>query len=107
MLQMLAELTKGWFFEPMEKFKDFFYNGEEVAKLIELGGCVEFGSTNGQTFTIYDTVENRKHIRYECCFTTIFDIPVIQNVYGDNGKLYEYDFDKCYDELEAVAALDF
>lgn len=102
MLQMLTELTKGWFFEPMEKFKNFFFNGEEVARLIDLDGCVEFGSTNGQTFIIYDTVRNLKHIRYECYFTTVFDIPVIENVYSENGKLYEYDFDKCYDELAEI-----
>ena len=97
MLQMLSELTKGWFFKPMEKFKDYFINASEVLEKINVSDCVEFGSTNNQTFNIYDISDSRKHIKYSCCFTTLFDFPVVQNVYDINGKLlYEYDFETWY-----------
>lgn len=102
MLQMLSELTKGWFFESIEKFSVYFINASEVIKKIDISNCVEFGSTNNQTFNIYDISDGRKHIKYSCCFTTLFDLPVIQNVYAADSKLlYEYDFEKWYNIAES------
>ena len=105
MLQMLNVLTEGMLFAQMEKFENFFINGAEVLAEIDTSGCIEFGTTNGQTIIIYDLAEDgRKHIRYECCFSILFDLPVIQNVYGRDGKLYEYKFDKWYHRAETMMA---
>ena len=45
--------------------------------------------------------DGRKHIKYSCMFTKIYDEIVIQNVYSNNGKEFEYDFSKTFDEIEA------
>lgn len=102
MLEMLFELTKDMWYEPMEKFVDIVYNAAEIIPLIDTENCVEFGTNNSQTLLIYDIVDNRKHIKYSCSITHIFDKLVIQNVYSKDGKIYEYDFDKIYDELEVM-----
>ena len=98
MLQMLAELTKGWFFMPMSEFEDYFLNGAEVLKAIDANGCVEFGTTNGQEILIYDLADNgRKHIRYSCSFTELFNLPVIENAYSKQGNEYScFNYDKWY-----------
>lgn len=66
-----------------------------------LGAWCEFGTLNGQELLIYeiDPADNRKHIKYSCSITHIYGKLVLQNVYSADGKLYEYDFDRIYDEL--------
>ena len=99
MIGMLNELTKGMWFEPMSKFSQIVYNADEIIPLIDYDDCVEFGTNNGQELLIFDEVNGRKHIRYSCSMTTIFDELVLQNVWDKNGQVYEYDFDAIYDEL--------
>ena len=98
MLQMLAELTKGWFFMHMSEFEDYFLNGAEVLKAIDANGCVEFGTDNGQEILIYDLAnDGRKHIRYSCSFTELFNFPIIENAYSKQGNEYTgFNYDKWY-----------
>lgn len=99
MLNNLYELTKGMWFEPMDKFSDVVYNADEIIPVIDYDECVEFGTNNGQELLIYDEVNGRKHIRYSCSMTTIFDELVLTNVWDKSGQLYECDYDAIYDEL--------
>lgn len=99
MIGMLNELTKGMWFEPMSKFSQIVYNADEIIPLIDYDDCVEFGTNNGQELLIYDEVNGRKHIRYSCSMTTIFNELVLTDVWDNNGQVYECDYDAIYDEL--------
>lgn len=108
MLQMLAELTKGWFFRPMSDFTKLVLNGEEVLKAIDTTGCVEFGTFNGQQLIIYDlSADGRKHIRYSCTMTTFYDYIVLEDAYSQNGNEYtNFDWDKWYNIAGQKAATE-
>lgn len=101
MLEMLRELTASMWFEPMQNFAQLVYNAAEILPVIEAEKCVEFGTINGQELLIYeiDPADNRKRIKYSCSITHIYGKLVLQNVYSADGELYEYDFDRIYDEL--------
>ena len=98
MLQMLAELTKGWFCLPMSEFSKYILNGGEVLKAIDTDDCIEFGSFDGQEILIYElTADGRKHIRYSCSYTEFFGYPVIENAYTKDGNKYpHFDWNKWY-----------
>lgn len=104
MLELLRALTANMWFEPMENFEQLVYNAAEILPVIEAEKCVEFGTNNGQELLIYeiDPADNRKRIKYSCSITHIFGKLILQNVYSRDGKLYEYDFDKVYDELKSM-----
>lgn len=95
----LVSLTKGMWFEPMNKFKSVVYNADEIIPKIDFDSCVEFGTNNGQELIIYDKQDGRKHIRYSCSMTTMFDKLVITDVWDKSGCVYECDWDVIYDEL--------
>ena len=99
MVNMLYDLTQNMWFEPMNKFSDIVYNADEIIPVIDFDDCVEFGTNNGQELLIYDEVNGRKHIKYSCSMTTIFDELVITDVWDENGQVYECDYDAIYDEL--------
>ena len=95
----LVSLTKGMWFEPMSKFKSIVYNADEIIPKIDFNSCVEFGTNNGQELIIYDKQDGRKHIRYSCSMTTMFDELVITDVWDKSGCVYECDWDAIFDEL--------
>ena len=99
MVNMLYDLTQSMWFEPIDKFSEVVYNADEIIPVIDLDDCVEFGTNNGQELLIYDEVNGRKHIKYSCSMTTIFDELVITDVWDKNGQVYECDYDAIYDEL--------
>ena len=102
MVSMLNELTKGWWFYPINKFQSVVYNAEDMLRYIDISDCVEFGTTNGQEVLIYDLSEDgRKHIKYSCSMTTVFNEVVLENAYSDAGLEYEADMDAIWDELSA------
>ena len=106
MLQMIAELTKGWFFLPMSDFTKLILNGEEVLKAIDATDCIEFGTFNRQQLIIYDlSADGRKHIRYSCTMTTLYDYIVLENVYSQNGNEYtDFNWEKWYNIAGEKAA---
>ena len=99
----LLYLTQNMWFEPIDKFSDVIYNGAEIMNSVDLSDCVEFGTNNGQEILIYDTTsDGRKHIKYSCSTTTMFDELVITDVWDDSGCVYECDWDAIWDELAAI-----
>ena len=102
-VNMLAELTKSSFFYPMEKFTEVIGNHEDVLKHINISDCVEFGTFNGQVLLIYNISDNgRKHIKYSCSMTTMFDMVVLENAYSSNEKCFEFDYDNTFDFIESL-----
>ena len=108
MLQMLAELTKNWFFFPMSEFSKYILNGEEVLKAIDATDCIEFGTFNRQQLIIYDlSADDRKHIRYSCTMTTFYDYIVLEDAYSQNGNEYtDFNWDKWYNIAGGKAAAE-
>lgn len=107
MLQMLVELTKGWFFLPMSDFTKLILNGEEVLKAIDVIGCVEFGTFNGQQLIIYESADGRKHIRYSCTMTTFYDYIVLEDAFSQNGNEYTtFNWEKWYNLAGQKAAAE-
>lgn len=98
MLQMLAELTKGWFCLPMSEFSKYILNGGEVLKAIDTDDCIEFGTFDGQELFIYDLSEDgRKHIRYSCTLTKFYNCLVLENAYSTKGNAYTtFNWEKWY-----------
>ena len=95
----LLYLTHNMWFEPMSKFSQTIYNADEIIPLIDFDECVEFGTLNGQTLLIYDMHGDRKHIKYSCSMTTMFDQIVLTDVWDENGQIYACDWDAIWDEL--------
>lgn len=95
----LLSLAHGMWFEPMDKFSQVIYNADEIIPLIDFDQCVEFGTLNGQELLIYDMHGDRKHIRYSCSMTTMFDEIVLTDVWDENGQVYACDYDAIWDEL--------
>ena len=94
MLNMLLSLTKNMWFKPMSEFDSSFYNAEEIKQAITLENCIEFGTNNGQELLIYALDEsNSKYIKYSCCYTTLYDIPFITDIFSKEGKHYTLDRD--------------
>lgn len=96
-LNLLASLTENCFSLPIEKFSEFFYNGKDVENTVDLTGCETFAnySTMFQSCNIY---ADRK-IVYSCCITKFYDIPVITDIYGNEGQIYKADMEKLYEEM--------
>ena len=102
MLNMLLSLTKNMWFKPMSEFDSSFYNADEIKQAITLENCIEFGTNNGQELLIYALDEsNSKYIKYSCCYTTLYDIPFITDIFSKEGKHYTLDRDRA--EIEASA----
>ena len=99
MLETLRTLTADMWSAPMEKFMPMVYNADEILPLIS-ENCKSFGTNNGQELLIYD---DQNKVKYSCSMTEIFGELVLENVYSADGKIYEYDFDKIYDELRTEA----
>ena len=95
----LLYLTHNMWFEPMSKFSQIIYNADEIIPLIDFEECVEFGTLNGQELLIYDMHGDRKHIKYSCSMTTMFDQIVLTDVWDENGQVYACDWDAIWDEL--------
>ena len=98
----LLELTKGSFFHGIDKLEYIVSNTDDFINCIDLSDCVEFGTYNGQEMIIYNAAEGRKHIKYSAMFTRLFDEIIIQNIYNESGKVFEYDFNTTFDKLEAL-----
>lgn len=105
MLNMLRSLTSNMWFMPMEKFNEYFYNGAEISEAVNLSGCVEFGTNNGQEILIYDLMEGQKHIRYSCSYTEIYKHPVITHMFNKDGKVYEYAYNRIAHDIESKPEL--
>lgn len=95
----LLYLTHNMWFEPMSKFSQTIYNADEIIPLIDFEECVEFGTLNGQELLIYDMHGDRKHIKYSCSMTIMFDEIVLTDVWDENGQIYACDWDAIWDEL--------
>lgn len=96
-LDLLASLTENCFSLPIEKFSEFFYNGTEVEKTVNLTECTTFA--NYQTaFQSCEIYAGRK-IVYSCSVTKIYDIPVITDIFKNGDKVYETDMEKLYNEM--------
>jgi hypothetical protein len=100
LLQNIVEVTKGTWFAPMSDFSKIVYNADEIIPVIDFDACIEFGTFNGQELLIYDEVDGRRHIRYSCSMTTMFDKLVLTDVWDSTGKIYECDWDAIWNELE-------
>ena len=98
----LLELTKGSFFYKIENLKDIVANTEDFIDCLDLTDCVGFGTHNGQEMLIYNTNEGRRHIKYSAMFTRFFGKIVLQNIYSDAGKVFEFDFSKTFDRMEEL-----
>lgn len=95
--ELLAGLTENMYFYPMENFSEYYYNGEDIAKAVDLSSCVEFGTMNGQELLIYDIAEDgRKHICFSGCLNILFDVPFVSSLYDNNGEVYQTDFNTVY-----------
>ena len=102
-LNLLASLTENMFSLPMENFSEYFYNGRDVENTIDLTGCTRFANYNTcfQSCNIY---ADRKNV-YSCCITKMYDIPVITDVYGNEGQIYKADMEKLYEEMSSNAEI--
>lgn len=100
-LDLLVNLTENMFSLPIENFSEFFYNGDEVEKTVNLTECTTFA--NYQTaFQSCEIYAGRK-IVYSCSVTKIYNIPVITDIFKNGDKIYEADMKKLYDEMSANA----
>lgn len=96
----LVSLTDTWFFYKIEQLKNVIANYDDFIGSIDVSDCIEFGTYNGQEILIYNEVSGRKHIKYSAMFTRFFDMIVIQNIYSEAGKVFEFDFDSTFDKIE-------
>lgn len=98
-LDLLVNLTENMFSLPIENFSEFFYNGNEVEKTVNLTECTNFA--NYQTaFQSCDIYAGRKII-YSCSVTKIYNIPVITDIFKNGEKVYEADMEKLDNEMSA------
>lgn len=96
-LDLLVNLTENMFSLPMENFSEFFYNGDEVEKAVNLTECTNFA--NYQTaFQSCEIYAGRKII-YSCSVTKIYDIPVITDIFKNGDKVYKAAMEKLYNEM--------
>ena len=87
----------------IDELSSVYHNGQEVAKTIDLSSCVSFWPYNNQELLIYNLSEdNRKHIKYSCNVTEIYNKPVILSIYDKDGMVYESSYNKLYDEIEII-----
>ena len=100
--ELLAGLTENMYFYPMDKLSDVYYNGEDIAKTVDLSNCVEFGTMNGQELLIYDIAEDgRKHICFAGGIERIFDVPFVSYLSDKSGEVYNADYDTVYDKMKS------
>ena len=96
-LDLLVNLTENMFSLPIENFSEFFYNGNEVKKTVNLTECTNFA--NYQTvFQSCEIYAGRK-IVYSCSVTKIYDIPVITDIFKNGKRVYEADLEKLDNEM--------
>ena len=102
-LDLLVGLTEGMFSYPMEKFSEFFYNGHEVEETVNLTDCTKFANYH----TAFQTVEiyRDNKIVYSCSVTKIYDIPIITHVFAHDGKIYEVNYNRLYEEMSNNAEI--
>jgi hypothetical protein len=98
-LDLLVNLTENMFSLPIENFSEFFYNGDEVEKTVNLTECTTFA--NYQTVFQSCNIYAGRKIVYACSITKIYDIPVITDIFKNGERVYEADMEKLDNEMSA------